>query len=233
MPDTEPRTLRNVYAIPYSGAMSYVATSDYRHKSLDVRKFTRSVAEKALEIIRKDPMAAGLVVLGGGDIDPTVYGRMPGPHAWGSDKEQDLAEIMCIQESPVPVFGFCRGMQLCHVALSRDNEMSPLDQHLAEHLAETSGGHSLRFVSSWPEFGYSQGDMLYANSIHHQGLWWRENLRQSFPNLNVLAVTVQEHPVVEIATWKNKYGQTVLGTQYHPEMLIRRKDVEMMQNLFK
>ncbi len=74
--------------------------------------------------VRPDPAAlirqcAGLLILGGADIDPTFYGDSPHPATYGVDPEADRYEIAAVHgalEYGTPVVGICRGMQVINVA---------------------------------------------------------------------------------------------------------------------
>ena len=73
---------------------------------------------------RPDPAAligqcAGLLILGGADIDPTFYGDRPHPATYGVDPDADRYEIAAVHSAldhGTPVVGICRGMQVINVA---------------------------------------------------------------------------------------------------------------------
>ncbi|HZD70914.1 MAG TPA: gamma-glutamyl-gamma-aminobutyrate hydrolase family protein, partial [Actinomycetes bacterium] len=61
----------------------------------------------------------GLVVSGGGDIDPALYGAGSHPQTADVRPERDHAELALLQEAldkGLPVLGVCRGAQLIAVA---------------------------------------------------------------------------------------------------------------------
>lgn len=72
----------------------------------------------------------GLVLAGGGDIDPARYGAQRGPHTGPPRSDRDdweQALVLAALERHVPVFAICRGMQVLNVALGGD-----LIQHLPD-----------------------------------------------------------------------------------------------------
>lgn len=74
---------------------------------------------------RVDPDAlpghfAGLLILGGADIDPALYGEAPHPATYGVDTDADEYEIAAVRVAiahRTPLVGFCRGMQVMNVAV--------------------------------------------------------------------------------------------------------------------
>lgn len=64
--------------------------------------------------------AAGLVLLGGGDVDPAVYG-LPSdlPHLYGVSREVDdygIGAVHAAHAAGLPILGICRGAQILNVA---------------------------------------------------------------------------------------------------------------------
>jgi putative glutamine amidotransferase len=80
----------------------------------------------------------GLVLSGGGDIDPARYGAARRPASGPANADRDDAEIALGRhalESGVPVLGICRGLQAINVALG-----GTLIQHLPDVVGHV--GHS-------------------------------------------------------------------------------------------
>ena len=72
----------------------------------------------------------GLVLSGGGDVDPARYGAEPHPLTGGTSAVRDAAEETLLRvalAADVPVLGVCRGMQVLNVALG-----GTLVQHLPD-----------------------------------------------------------------------------------------------------
>jgi putative glutamine amidotransferase len=78
-----------------------------------------------LEMGRDDPAAVvgraqALMLTGGGDIDPSLYGEAPHETYHASEEGRDAYEIALVKaamEAGMPIFAICRGMQLLNVAL--------------------------------------------------------------------------------------------------------------------
>lgn len=61
----------------------------------------------------------GLVVSGGPDIDPALYGQPPHPHLGPIERHADPRELEVVRaadERRIPILAICRGMQLANVA---------------------------------------------------------------------------------------------------------------------
>ena len=61
---------------------------------------------------------AGLMLTGGTDVDPALYGQTLGPESEVPDRERDALEQRLLREAleaDIPVLAICRGMQLFNV----------------------------------------------------------------------------------------------------------------------
>jgi putative glutamine amidotransferase len=72
----------------------------------------------------------GLVLTGGGDVDPGQYGEEPDPEVGGIDLNRDASEralLAAALEADMPVLAICRGCQVLNVYLGGN-----LHQHLPD-----------------------------------------------------------------------------------------------------
>lgn len=72
----------------------------------------------------------GLVLTGGGDVDPTAYGEEPDAEVSGVDDNRDASEralLAAALQADVPVLAICRGCQVLNVELGGN-----LHQHLPD-----------------------------------------------------------------------------------------------------
>jgi putative glutamine amidotransferase len=123
----------------------------------------------------------GLLLAGGGDIEPARYGAADHPEQYGMDPDRDELELELARaavEGGLPTLGICRGVQLLNVAFG-----GTLVQHLpeldgqahAEHRVDHRGQamqamHGLR-VEPGSRLAEALGQVeAEGRSHHHQGL---------------------------------------------------------------
>jgi len=160
----------------------------------------------------------GLVLAGGEDVDPRIYGHRPGARTTQLDPERDALELEFIAVAlaiDLPLLAICRGCQLLNVARG-----GTLVSHLALDEGEAHGQlayplharvHGLEIVD-----GELLDDLLDAdvrvNSFHHQA--------GAELGDGVVAAAFAPDGVLEAIT----VGRRALGVQWHPEYLREQPD---------
>ena len=118
------------------------------------------------------PPVDGLLLPGGWDIDPALYGQEKDGKTGPIDRELDDTEIRLFQQArdrELPIMGICRGQQVINVAMG-----GSLIQHLDDHDARAIGrkhlAHTVR-VTRDSELGRAAGEgRIDVNSLHHQAV---------------------------------------------------------------
>ncbi len=152
----------------------------------------------------------GLLLTGGGDVDPDRYGHAPSPEIGGVDPDRDDWEIGLVQQAlglGMPVLGVCRGCQVVNVALG-----GTLIQHLPAHsplphlvVERESVAHRVRIEPCTQLFAVEGQDTLGVNSVHHQAVdaigeglrataWAEDGTVEGIEHLTYPVIGVQWHP---------------------------------------
>ena len=164
---------------------------------------------------------SAIVISGGGDVDPALYGEEPEPSVRDVNSERDAFEMEIAHrslEANLPLLGICRGMQLLNVLLG-GTLIQDLPSRLGDKISHDDPdrsrdqlSHSVSISSEsklHPIFGR---DQLGVNSFHHQGI---ARLGEGLE-----AVAWSEDEVIEAVEGKGE--SFLIGLQWHPESLWRR-----------
>lgn len=154
----------------------------------------------------------GLVLSGGPDVDPALYGERPDPNLGEVDAPRDRLELHLLaiaDRLAIPVLAICRGHQVLNVARG-----GKLVQHVAEHDRHGDGPrssihHEVRLEPGSHLAAAVGTSSLAVNSLHHQVV------AEAAPGL--LAVGRAEDGTIE--AMESPDGR-VLSVQCHPEELV-------------
>ena len=173
-------------------------------------------AEPVLEEVRtglRIGPCCGLLLTGGGDVDPALYGEIASPETEMPDPQRDAVEAALIDEAlarDLPLLAICRGMQLLNVHLG-----GSLVQHLptaGRHVRRTSDrslpAHRVVIEPGTMLARIAHREMWEVNSRHHQAV---ARLASGF---KVCAKDPEDGTVEAIELPARRY---VLAVQWHPE----------------
>ncbi len=165
----------------------------------------------------------GLLLTGGEDVDPSLYGAAASPHLGAVSRERDLFELALVaaaRDRQMPVLAICRGIQLINVAaggtLWQDLPTErPGDVNHNPPTARAVAAHGIRALA-----GSRAADALgrlefEANSFHHQAV--RELGR------GLVATAWAPDGLVE-AVESVDGGGWLLAVQWHPEEMTGRAE---------
>ncbi|MFD1433243.1 gamma-glutamyl-gamma-aminobutyrate hydrolase family protein [Lacticaseibacillus yichunensis] len=159
----------------------------------------------------------GLLLPGGPDIDPTLYGEEPIPELGAVIYPEDRFEVALVRKAIAagkPLFAICRGMQVLNVALGGDLYQDLVTEDpdsRIRHAQAASGQYPTHHIKTMADSRLNMllGDRVYVNSRHHQAI------RRVAPSLKVTAVA--EDGVVEGV--ESRDSHQLVGVQWHPENL--------------
>ena len=156
-----------------------------------------------------DPSCDGLVLCGGGDLDPALFGQENrGSHP--PNRERDRTELVLSERYLTwekPILGICRGLQVLNVFLGGTLIQDLPPAWRASHQGEEDVYHHIR-CRPGSLLERLLGPCPVVNSAHHQAVdrlgrelevsaWASEGFAEGF-----------EHRILP-----------VLGVQFHPERL--------------
>lgn len=163
------------------------------------------------------PLLDGLVLAGGPDVDPHVYGQEPHTLCGAPSPVRDrfeLAALKLARERRLPTLGICRGLQVINVfaggTLVQDLSLTT---STTKHMASANPSEPVHRITIEPgSFLHRLWETTDArvNSFHHQGidrLGWQ---------LRVVARS--SDALVEAIEWANA-DFPLIAVQWHPEMM--------------
>lgn len=175
-------------------------------------------ADPAADLTARLARFDGVLLPGGGDLDPARYGQSPAPEtevAPPNDDDLDFGVVAAVLELGVPTLAICRGLQVLNVARG-----GSLHQHLnavppgsAASGAVTAGAvvhrnaiHPVAVVAGSRLHAVTGRERLEVSSYHHQGV------DRAGAGLRVTA-TAPDGGVEALETGE------ILAVQWHPEDL--------------
>ncbi|MBU3688790.1 MAG: peptidase C26 [Acidimicrobiales bacterium mtb01] len=149
----------------------------------------------------------GLVLHGGGDVDPARYGQEPdAPELYGINARHDDVELAVVNAAlavDLPILAICRGVQIMNVALG-----GTLVQHITTHADHTRQFHPVSLVDgSRTARAMGTTSPSACHSYHHQAL---DRLGDGVTVVGRHADGIIEAVEVDGHRW-------VVGVQWHPE----------------
>jgi putative glutamine amidotransferase len=163
---------------------------------------------------------AGLLLLGGSDVDPTLYGEERHPTTEVVPAPRDEYEIALVRQAlarDLPIFAICRGIQLLNVALG-GSLVQDIPTQVLQHLDHNPGGapsmigHYVEITpgtirSELVEAEVERDGFCAVNSRHHQAI------RKLGDGLKVTASAVDG--VIEAV--ERPASRFCVAVQWHPE----------------
>ena len=162
----------------------------------------------------------GLVLPGGGDVEPEIYGGQYHDTLWGINPERDRTELFMGQiavREQKPILAICRGIQVFNVALGGTlwEDIGSMVPGAIRHDAPDDRprnflAHAVEVEAESLLAQHLGGGRHQVNSIHHQAIRVLASelvVTATAPDEIIEGVEVPGHPFA-------------IGVQWHPENLV-------------
>ncbi|GIV83696.1 MAG: peptidase C26 [Candidatus Roseilinea sp.] len=176
--------------------------------------------------------ADGVLLSGGGDVDPALFGEPQHEKTYGVDPERDRVEMTLARwalQDDKPLFAICRGIQVVNVALGgsliqdlpsqqgsnvpHDGTANGFERHQAAHTVRIAPGTHIAQIIGPGE--------TEVNSFHHQAL-------KKIADGLIVTSRAPDGVVESVELPGKRY---YIGVQWHPEEMAA--DREDMLRLFR
>ena len=206
--------------MPLIGIAQCVHTADYEaaiHRVGAEFRILDPLRDVSLDAIRD---LDGLLLTGGGDVDPALFGETPHETYQPSEPGRDEHEIELVRtaiEADLPILAICRGLQVMNVAcggtLVQDipsaiaaavTHQIPMPKNAAAHEVWLNRDSQLAAVM---RERLEDGDTCIVNSRHHQAV---ARVADGF----VVSGTAPDGVIEAV---ERPGARFCLGVQWHPE----------------
>jgi len=204
---------------------------DYRLPSLYIECIRRAGGSPLLippgETHLEEILAAvsGIVLAGGGDIDPKHYHGIQHETVYGINAERDLSEIRLARYlliKQIPTLAICRGTQIINIALGGtliEDLPSEIGTHTVHRLLpRKSIEHDIEIASGSKLASIIKQNKITAASWHHQAI------RKVAENFAVVATA----PDGTIEAIESDMHPELVAIQWHPELTASRDPIQQL-----
>jgi putative glutamine amidotransferase len=157
--------------------------------------------------------SAGLVLTGGSDVDPALYGEPRQAETEPPDEERDALEASMLEKAlaqDLPILAICRGLQILNVSQGGTliQHVAPLHRHERSDVSHELPVHPVTIQPDTLLSTIAGTNTWEVNSRHHQAVRTvAGNLRVSAFDPEDCTIEALEHPD----------RRFVLAVQWHPE----------------
>lgn len=165
----------------------------------------------------------GLLLCGGDDLNPTLYGEEPHPELGTFYEPRDTQELELFKaaaEMKMPVFGICRGLQLINAALGGtlyQDIPSQFPTKINHHMEAPYDvpAHKILLKEGGLLAGLTGEGSLEVNSCHHQAI---KELAEP-----LCCEAAAEDGLCEAVAGKDP-DHYIAAVQWHPEFMYKNAD---------
>ncbi len=180
--------------------------------------------EQALELIER---ADGLLMTGGADIDPAMYGEVKLDCCGDIEYARDASDVALMKAAlklKKPILCICRGMQLANVVFGGTmyqdipTQFNDKVKH-SDYANFAHGVHNVKIVEGTPLHKLLGKDVVLTNALHHQGV------KDIAPGVVPMGYT--EDGLLESWYYDSK-DQWIRAYQWHPEMMVEYREHNLL-----
>jgi putative glutamine amidotransferase len=155
----------------------------------------------------------GLVLTGGSDVDPALYGESRQAETEPPDAERDAVEAALLEKAlarDLPILAICRGLQMLNVSQGGTliQHLNPPDRHEQSDGKRELPAHPVTIQPGTLLESIAGTNTWQVNSRHHQAV------RMVAPNLRVSAFDPEDRTIEAL---EHPHRRFVLAVQWHPE----------------
>lgn len=151
----------------------------------------------------------GLLLPGGYDIDPSLYGEAPDETVTKFDKEFDQLQLNILDyfvQNKKPVIGICKGLQIINVYFG-GTLIQDIKSNIKHRNADFNDSYHLVNNSDYMEELYGKESLI--NSMHHQAIKKIGN--------GLIAVSHSDDQIIEAVRHQSL---PIYAVQWHPERTV-------------
>lgn len=201
----------------FSKAYENITYMKFIHRSDPSLVLRSAYGQPADSIDKWLGMASGIIITGGEDVHPSLYGKGDEIRKCESiDRYRDSLEVMLIshaRENNIPLLGICRGEQILNVALGGSlytDLPTDIGKKVRHRKIIGKPYHKVSIEESSLLFRITGVSSGTVNSFHHQGV--------DRPAESVAVAARSGDKLVEAIEYVHD-GWTAIGVQWHPERL--------------
>lgn len=217
--------MRPVIAMPQMGNslfrryMKSKYVQSLKRAGADVRWIELTDVQKAVAIALS---CDGLLLPGGADVSPELYGEKPSDQCGKPNLVRDQAEpqmLGAFLKTEKPVLAICRGIQILNVycagTLLQDIKDKQQYKHM-DFLSRAGSTHPVKIYADSRLYGILGTDTAMVNSMHHQAI------QKVGTGLQVSAVS-EDGYIEAVELEKHPF---CIGVQWHPEHMSKKSGLQ-------
>jgi len=189
----------------------------------DTAAYREALREFSMEALFGSTLdgVAGLLLMGGTDVNPSLYGGARHPQAEDPDDRRDRIECALIAEAldrDVPILAICRGLQILNVQQGGTliQHLEPVERHRSLPEDKSRNAHCIEITPGTELARIAGGDLhREVNSRHHQAI---ARLGEG------LIVSARDPGGGVIEAVERPDRRFVIGVKWHPENQIAAGD---------